>query len=59
MQFFAKAVLTGFALSMGAAIFRKVAKQLGLDDSKEDKDQSSNVTTRDAATDPGLQHELR
>jgi hypothetical protein len=32
MKSFARAVTTGFALAMGAAIFRKVAKKLGLDD---------------------------
>ncbi len=32
MKSFARAVSTGFALAMGAAIFRKVAKKLGLDE---------------------------
>lgn len=32
MRSFARAVTTGFALAMGAAIFRKVAKKLGLDE---------------------------
>lgn len=55
MNFFAKAVITGFALSLGGALFKKVAKQLGLD---EDKDkQSDDVRKQDAATDPSLQNQ--
>jgi hypothetical protein len=33
MGFFARAVITGFAFSLGAALFKKVSKQLGLEDS--------------------------
>lgn len=56
MRFFVKAVITGFALSLGAALFKKVATQLGLsDDAKAD----AEVTTRDGASDPGLhEHQL-
>lgn len=32
MQFFVRAVVTGFAFSLGAALFKKVSKELGLDD---------------------------
>jgi hypothetical protein len=32
MNFFVRAVITGFAFSLGAAAFKKVSKQLGLDD---------------------------
>ncbi|HLL23846.1 MAG TPA: hypothetical protein VK427_17025 [Kofleriaceae bacterium] len=32
MMFFARAVVTGFGLSLGSALFKKVQKQLGLDD---------------------------
>lgn len=53
MQFFAKAVITGFALSLGAALFKKVAKQVGLAD--EDK-ANEQVRQADGATDPELQH---
>ena len=53
MKFFVKAVLTGFALSLGAALYKKLAAQLGFaDDAKAD----AEVTTRDGASDPGLQH---
>jgi hypothetical protein len=32
MQIFVKAVVTGFGMALGAALFRKVAKQLGFED---------------------------
>ncbi|MBK9037008.1 MAG: hypothetical protein IPL61_38120 [Myxococcales bacterium] len=32
MQIFVRAVVTGFAFSLGAALFKKVSKQLGLED---------------------------
>jgi hypothetical protein len=62
MQFFAKAVLTGFALSLGAALFKKVSKQIGLDDktaadAAADKNPATNPVGQDGATDPGLKHE--
>lgn len=59
MKFFVKAVLTGFALSLGAALYKKVAAQLGLaDDDAKSKDRTTDVTTRDGASDPGLHQEL-
>jgi hypothetical protein len=33
MQVFVRAVITGFGLALGAAIYKRVAKELGLDDS--------------------------
>lgn len=32
MGLFARAVITGFGFTLGAALFRKVAKQLGFED---------------------------
>lgn len=55
MVFFARAVVTGFALSLGAALFKKVAKEIGLDDKDKDKE-SDKINKQDGATDPGLQH---
>jgi len=56
MKFFVKAVVTGFALSLGAALFKKIASHLGLGDEEKDKDDESDTVNRqDAATDPGLQ----
>ena len=54
MQFFVKAVITGFALSLGAALFKKVAKQVGL---AEDDKASEQVRRQDGATDPNLQQQ--
>lgn len=53
MKFFVKAVVTGFALSLGSALFKKVQRRLGLG---EDKDKSApDVVKQDGATDPNLQ----
>lgn len=52
MMFFARAVVTGFGLSLGSAIFKKVQKQLGLEE-KTDK-QTEETNKQDAATDPNL-----
>ena len=51
VKFFVRTVATGFALSLGAAIYKKLAKQLGLDDNDE---KTKQVNQQDAATDPGL-----
>lgn len=58
VTFFVRAVATGFALSLGSAIFKKVQDRLGLADDK-DKDsektkESDKVNAQDGATDPGL-----
>ncbi len=59
VKFFVRAVATGFALSLGSAIFKKVQSQLGLDDKDKDKEktkESDKVNKQDGATDPGLVH---
>lgn len=38
MGSFAKSVMTGFALSLGAALFKKIAPRLGLGEDKAEKD---------------------
>lgn len=53
MNFFVRAVLTGFALSMGAALFKKVSKQLGFAD--DDVKKEPEAVRQDGATDPSLQ----
>lgn len=57
MQFFVKAVITGFGLSLGGALFKKVAKDLGLDDEAKERAREREEALRrgDAATDPNLQ----
>ncbi|MGN6109825.1 MAG: hypothetical protein ACTHU0_32255 [Kofleriaceae bacterium] len=54
MTFFVRAVVTGFALSLGSALFKKVQGQLGLGDDKDKKPEPDSVR-QDGATDPGLQ----
>jgi hypothetical protein len=58
MKFFVRAIVTGFALSLGSALFKKVAPQLGLDDKeKAKKEKEPDVNAQEGATDPGLQTE--
>jgi hypothetical protein len=55
MQFFVRAVVTGFALSLGSALFKKIQGQLGLAEPKDgDKDKQEETNKQDGATDPGL-----
>jgi hypothetical protein len=54
MKFFVKAVVTGFALSLGSALFKKLQSKLGLAD---DAKQAPDVIKQDGATDPGLRAE--
>jgi hypothetical protein len=51
MKFFVRAIVTGFALSLGSALFKKLAPSLGLDEKKKESDE---VNKQDGATDPGL-----
>lgn len=52
-----RAVVTGFGLALGAAVFKKhVAKRLGLEEEeKKKKDTSEEALAREAPSDPGLQ----
>ena len=54
MMFFARAVVTGFGLSLGSALFKKIEKQLGLGEDKPDKSMEETVK-QDGATDPNLE----
>lgn len=38
MNLFLKAVINGFGLALGAALFKKVARELGIDEDAEKKD---------------------
>jgi hypothetical protein len=59
MKFVVRAIVTGFALSLGSALFKKVAPKLGLDDKKDkDKDEADRVNAQDGASDPGLAHKF-
>lgn len=58
VKFVVRAVATGFCLSLGSALFKKIQSQLGLDDPKDkDKDKSKEtdkVNAQDGASDPDL-----
>lgn len=53
MKFFVKAVVTGFGLSLGSALFKKVQRQLGLGDDNEKP--APEAVKQDGATDSSLQ----
>ena len=53
MKFFFKAVVTGFGLSLGSALFKKVQRKLGLGDPN---DKTPEAVKQDGATDPNLTH---
>ena len=55
MVFFVRAVVTGFGLSLGAALFKKVQSRLGLAEDKDNKSDEPDVVRQDGATDPKLQ----
>jgi hypothetical protein len=59
MKFFVKAVVTGFALSLGSALFKKIQRQLGLGDDKDADKATPDAVKQDGATDPGLQQQPR
>ena len=55
MKFFVKAVVTGFALSLGSALFKKVQRKIGLG---EPEKAAPDAVKQDGATDPNLQHQF-
>lgn len=56
MKTLARAIVTGFGLSVGSFLYKKVAAKLGLDDSQK-KPSEPDLNARDGATDPGLQQQ--
>ena len=59
MKIFLRAVVTGFGLSLGSALYKKAAKHFGFDDDDKTKakkeDDSARTNQQDGGTDPGLQ----
>ena len=55
MRFFVRAVVTGFALSLGSALFKKIQDRIGLGEPKDKKNGEPEVVRQDGATDPKLQ----
>ncbi len=55
MMLFVRAVVTGFGLTLGAALFKKhVQKRLGLEEDQPGK--KDDTLQQDGGTDPGLHH---
>ena len=59
MKILLRAVVTGFGLSLGSALYKKAAKHFGFDDDdkskSKDKDKDTATTNQqDGGTDPGL-----
>jgi hypothetical protein len=52
MKLLVRAVITGFGLSIGAALYKRVAKQLGLDE-KVNPDEATRSAAGAATSDPG------
>ncbi|MGE0548592.1 MAG: hypothetical protein AB7O24_25760 [Kofleriaceae bacterium] len=52
MKIFVRAVVTGFGLSLGSALYKRLAKKLGFDD--EAAAAAQPVVKQDGVTDPGL-----
>ena len=58
MRLFVRAVVTGFGLSLGSALYKKLAKRFGFEEEEAAaKPRSPDLAKQDGATDPGLQHE--
>jgi len=55
MKLFVRAIVTGFGLAIGAAIFRKVSPLVGLDDKAKPKN-DDEIQRGDGGTDPALRH---
>ena len=56
MMLLARAIVTGFGLTLGAALFKKhVAKRLGLEEDQPDK--KNETLEQDGGTDPSLRVE--
>ena len=58
MRLFVRAVVTGFGLSLGSALFKKIQDRIGLGEEEEKKDKKpgeSEAVRQEGATDPELQ----
>jgi hypothetical protein len=56
MKILLRAVVTGFGLSLGSALYKKAAKRLGfLDEEKKEDSETKKVNQQDGGTDPNLQ----
>ena len=54
MKLFVRAIVTGFGLSLGSALYKKAAKHFGFDKDDDKKDATATIQQQDGGTDPGL-----
>ncbi len=56
LKLLARAIVTGFGLSIGAFAWKKLSKRFGLDEQQDEakRDDAPSVQAQDGATDPGL-----
>lgn len=56
MKIFVRAIVTGFGLSLGSALYKKAAKHFGFDDDdKKQNDKETERTNQQDGGDPDLQ----
>lgn len=55
MKIFVRAIVTGFGLSLGSALYKKVAKHFGFDDDDKKSDKDTDRTNQQDGGDPDLQ----
>jgi hypothetical protein len=56
MTLLLRAVVTGFGLALGSALFKEAQTRLGWrEDDEDDKKQREKVNAQDGATDPSFQ----
>jgi hypothetical protein len=55
MTLLVRAVVTGFGLALGSALFKEARERLGWSDEKDDAKKQEKVNAQDGATDPALQ----
>ena len=51
MNVFARAVISGFGFTLGAAIFKRVSKRLGLEDAEDKSESDPAAAASDAPAD--------
>ena len=57
MRFFVKAIASGFAMSLGSAIFKKVSKKIGLDEEKTEQEKADEAKAQAAEAEDEMEGE--
>ena len=55
MTILVRAVVTGFGLALGSALFKEARDRLGWNEEKDAEKKQEKVNAQDGATDPALQ----